>query len=516
MPRPQSIADSLAKLLDESDRPIYVVDPQRRIVYCNPALAEWIDLERKRIIGRRVEFHSEEPTSDDARHSDVSPLTDLCPPPSALAGEIGRGTISCVARDGRTLHRRAEFVPLGRVTVSRKSHSSQEAPKYSALVTLDTENLSVEELAKEVSSEPTTDELHRTIRGFRRGQAKRYSIQSLLGVGPATQKLRLQVEAAATSNANTLIHGRRGSGRKHVALAIFYRSQGGEGANLLPLDCKLLTESLVARTLARFRDSHAVDHSKVTLLLENLECLPLEYHPLLLAAIQEKAPAGRVIGTIDSSRRVEVEQEEHTATNVAEPPAATKTGGESQNLLPKIDAALIDAISTISIRIPKLVDRLEDLPILSQFFLEAANRSSDKQVGSIRSDALDLLALYSWPGELDQLRETIATAHAASSSHEITATDLPPIIHHAYQAAAHMRQSTEPIVLDDLLASIEMEAITRALAQSGGNKSEAAALLGMTRPRLYRRLIQLGFIVPETDAATDNETPEFIEHDGAE
>ena len=87
MARPLSIADSLAKLLDESDRPIYVVDSQRRIVYCNPALADWIDLERKRIVGRRVEFHSEEPTSDAADRKDVAPLTDLCPPPSALAGE---------------------------------------------------------------------------------------------------------------------------------------------------------------------------------------------------------------------------------------------------------------------------------------------------------------------------------------------------------------------------------------------------------------------------------------------
>jgi DNA-binding NtrC family response regulator len=72
-------------------------------------------------------------------------------------------------------------------------------------------------------------------------------------------------------------------------------------------------------------------------------------------------------------------------------------------------------------------------------------------------------------------------------------------------------------VLDELLASIEKEAITRALSQAGGNKSEAAALLGMTRPRLYRRLVQLGFVTEETATIADNlELPEFIEQDRVE
>ncbi len=94
MPRSPTIADSLAKLLDDSNRPIYVVDATRRIAYCNAALAHWIDLERKQIVGRRVEFHSE-PQPEIAVGGDDIPLTELCPPPSALAGEAGKGTISC-------------------------------------------------------------------------------------------------------------------------------------------------------------------------------------------------------------------------------------------------------------------------------------------------------------------------------------------------------------------------------------------------------------------------------------
>jgi DNA-binding NtrC family response regulator len=97
----------------------------------------------------------------------------------------------------------------------------------------------------------------------------------------------------------------------------------------------------------------------------------------------------------------------------------------------------------------------------------------------------------------------IAAAHAAATSHEITPADLPALVHHAVKAAALPRREPEKIVLDELLESIEREVITRALAQSGGNKSAAAELLGMTRPRLYRRLVQLGFI-REANAATED------------
>jgi DNA-binding NtrC family response regulator len=88
------------------------------------------------------------------------------------------------------------------------------------------------------------------------------------------------------------------------------------------------------------------------------------------------------------------------------------------------------------------------------------------------------------------------------------------VIHHASQAAARVRRRPERIVLDQLLADIEKEAISRAMAQSGGNKTEAAELLGMTRPRLYRRLVQLGMISEPPPESEDQ--PEFIEQDSSD
>src|SRR5690606_8337981 len=145
----------------------------------------------------------------------------------------------------------------------------------------------------------------------------------------------------------------------------------------------------------------------------------------------------------------------------------------------RVDERLLAAISTIVIRIPSITERIADLPILAQFFLEEANRGSVKQIGSLRADAIDMLALYCWPGELMELKEVVTGAHRAAEGHEILPADLPPVIHHGRQAATYVRREPERIVLDELLVEIEREAIRRALAQTHGNKSAAAELLGM-------------------------------------
>ena len=101
------------------------------------------------------------------------------------------------------------------------------------------------------------------------------------------QKVRAQVEAAAASGANTLIHGHRGSGRSHVALAIHYRDPTGDDATLIPLDCELLTEDLLERSLDKLRPSRTTAAARPTLLLENLERMSAAHQSLLLSAIRQ-------------------------------------------------------------------------------------------------------------------------------------------------------------------------------------------------------------------------------------
>jgi transcriptional regulator with AAA-type ATPase domain len=469
---------SLEDLLDASSRPIYAIDARRQIVYCNAALATWLGLEPARIVGRSVEYHSEPAADALARPASPPPLADLCPPPEALSGNLTTGLIGCVGRGGRLVHRRAEFVPLA---------TDGELPS-GLLAFLSATDMLPSEIAAELSEEPTADELHRAIRRFRREQAAEYAIASLLGESAGMRKVRAQVAAAAASQANVLIRGRYGTGRKHVARAIHYRASELAGkettGRLVPVDCEVATEESLRRAVDSVRDSQD-PKVRSTLLLLNLERLRPPLQLQLLPTLVHLSVATRCIATITTG-------------------AAAHEWGEPA---PDVNLQLLAALSTITIDVPPLAERLDDLPLLAQCFLEAANRGSPKQLGSVRPDALDQLVLYRWPGELEELRSVISAAHAAATTHEITPADLPPIVHHAARAAAAPRRAHEKIVLDELLESIEREVIARALAQAGGNKSAAAELLGMTRPRLYRRLVQLG-IVKETEKETLNDAVE--------
>jgi DNA-binding NtrC family response regulator len=488
MARTRTTLDSLPKLLDRSNRPIYAIDSHRRVAYCNSALARWLELDPGRIVGRLVEYHSI-PSGDEKTMGDsAAPLADLCPPPRALAGEACQGTISCAAMGGRLAHRHAEFIPLN---MSGDGKSQENSDAGGVLVLLAARDLSPQEVAEEVKEEATADELHRTIRQFRRSQSRHYAIQSLLGSSSAMVKVRAQVAAAAASGANVLIYGTRGSGRGHVARAIHYHGLGDSPMLLAPVDCDVANENLIRRALDAIHSASADANRRPTLLLENLESLDLSHQSQLIAAMRHSSFRARVI-----------------ATCISHSPNAADARRDA-NVGVSIDSSLLDLISTITIEIPPLCERLEDLPILAQCFLEVRNRGRVKQVGSIRADAHDQLALYRWPGELDELREAVAAAHAACSSHEITPADLPTVIHHAVQRASHSEKRLDRIVLDTLLAQIEREAIEAALAQVHGNKTEAARLLGMTRPRLYRRLVQLGFVVESNDV--EPQEPEFVE-----
>ena len=480
---------SLARLLDASTRPVYAVDPLRQIVYCNTALADWLGLEARRIVGRDVEYHSETTAGEAADGQSPGALPGLCPPPRAMAGERSAGTVSCVARDGRLLHRRAEFVPLASMagTVGGRTGESSTRTPSGVIVVLDPADLSTAELAAELADDASTDELHRAIRRFRRTQVDQYAIETLLGTSSVIHKVRAQVAAAAASGANVLVCGPRGSGRSHVARAIHYQTPNA-GA-LVPVDCVLLSEDLLRRRL----DSLFVEGTgqpRPTLLLTDLDRLPTPLASQLLRAMTEGTLAARVAATICDPTGPATEAPEATDDPVDD-----------------VEGRLRDLVSTITIRLPHLADHPEDLPILAQSFLETHNRGSEKQVGGVRPETLELLALHAWPGELDELRRVMAAAHETCDSYEIRPADLPAVIHHAARAASLPRRHQQRIVLDEFLAQIEKELIVRALDRAGGNKTEAARLLGVSRPRLYRRLEQLGLlgrVASDDEATTDD------------
>ena len=457
MPR-NSTSAALAKLLDQSSRPVYVINAARKIVYCNQALAAWMELDPERIVGRAVEYHSEAAGNSSSKSLVETPLSDLCPPPKVFFGEASGGTISCMASAGRLVHRRAEFVPL-ELAVSKPSGDGHARAPNAILVLLASSDLTPQELTSqfaELPDDPPADELHRTIRQFRRAQAAEYRIESLLGTSAAIRKVRAQVAAAVASSAHVLVSGPVGSGRGHVARAVHYLAAGDTPPKLVPYDCRTLNDEPLRRALDGVRSSSGPVRPLPTLLLENLECLAAPYQERLLSMLHASVVSFRVIATlaVGPPSRGGLDAPEDTPKQCNVITSATSRHRPVDRTA-TVNPELLDALTTISIHIPPLVERLEDLPILAQCFLESCNRGSEKQVGSIRPETLDLLALHCWPRELDELREVISAAHQACKSHAIAPGDLPRVIHHAAQAAALPPRRPERIVLDELLAYIE-------------------------------------------------------------
>jgi DNA-binding NtrC family response regulator len=296
-----------------------------------------------------------------------------------------------------------------------------------------------------------------------------------------------------------LICGPPGTGRAKVARTIHYNSAVPADSRLVPVDCAVATDESLRRAIDA-AGNNTTGAARTSLLFERIETLSPAHQSLIAEALRRGAIAARILATCNHA----ADNGDVPAGSVGTPPAL-------------LDRHLRDLISTIEIHLPRLCERIDDLPLLAQFFLETSNQGKSKQIGAVRPEALDLLALYSWPGELVELRDVIASAHRAATPPAIGPADLPPIVFHAAKAAATPRRQHAPIDLDQFLVKIEKEAITRALAQAGGNKTVAAELLGLTRPRLYRRLEQLRIASESKEAQPHFEPlPDFREIDPSE
>ncbi|MEX2113214.1 MAG: sigma 54-interacting transcriptional regulator [Pirellulales bacterium] len=455
----QSTAVELASLLDDSQAPVYVLDDDRRIVFANQACARWLGVAAGALLGERCVYHS--PVE---QGSSAAIAARLCPPPKVFSGQPQAARISIATFDGRTIFRRGRFLPL----------SDGDDECAAVIAVLETSDcLSDAPLDESAPAAAANTELHEQLSALRQRMTRRFAVDSLLGTSPAIERARAQVKLAADCDAAVLILGPPGSGKDHVAKAIHY-AQDRPGA-LVPLACAVLEVNLLRSALrAAWSPAAAARDAAATLLLNDVDAMPPE----------AQTDLSELLG--GASRRVRVVA---TATR----PLSAVIGSET------FDPKLACRLTTITIELPALNERLQDLPLLAQAILEEANKSSTKQIAGFARQALDCLAAYSWPENVDELAVAVRGAHERATGGEVMARDLAKEIQWAADAGAHPARRDESIVLEDFLAKVERELITRAMRRAKNNKSKAAKLLGLTRPRLYRRLVQLGLDSPEGD-----------------
>jgi len=457
MARPRITATELAKMLNSARQPIYVLDDELTVIFLNRACHDWLGEAAEGLLGTRCTYHCDpEMTGPDAV------AARLCPPPELLAGREVTTVVSREARPGRLVRRRARFVPLGTCP--------EDMIGLVAILQLeDLPELADAEAPLQPRVEAEALELHEQVRRFRSQAVARYRADRLIGESVAIRRVQKLVELAAGSRVSVLLVGPPGSGRQHTAAAIHYGGSGEPLGSLIPLACSVLGAELIHSTVTALATKNPLgdEAAQSTLLLNEADHLPLDAQEDLAGLFLGKSFPLRLIAT-------------------AERPLGELVSEKGYR------ADLAAALSTLTIELPSLAQRREDIPLLAQLLLEEANAAGGRQLGGFSPEALDALDAYPWPGNVDELAQVVGQTHQRAAGPEIGVDDLPERIHLAATAVARPPRPQEAIVLDEFLAQVEEELIRRAMAQAKGNKAKAARLLGVSRPRLYRRLLQLG------------------------
>lgn len=311
------------------------------------------------------------------------------------------------------------------------------------------------------------------------GAGARAMITALMGQGPSIQKLADQIEAVVSTDYSVVIYGETGAGKEVVARAL--HQHGPRSAHsLVVIDCGAIAESLIDSEFfghekgaftganARRYGCFEVAASGGTIFLDEIGNLPWNGQKALLRTLEERA-IRRLGGT--ELIRLDVRVIAATNDDLGE---QAKVGGFREDLLFRLAEYVI--------MVPPLRERSEDIPFLARRFLTQAREALGRAPIEIASAALDLLSAYRWPGNARELRNVMRRA-ALAASHVITADHLacnlgdgvPPAkpVHHPLDSASLRDQ------LRVRLRTIERDAIVAALDRAGGNKAEAARLLGI-------------------------------------
>lgn len=444
----------LSKILHHASEPFFLLDRRLRLVFVNRAWEALTGLAAETVQGLECRLGA---GSDEAGAQGTARC--FAPPPEVLAGRAAGGPALIVHASGERLPRRLEFLPL--------RDSPGQPIGYLGWVQ-----------AAEAEPRAADSEILRLradLAAVRAELAGRYGTDQLVGRGPGHRRLLDQVAAAASSRVPVLVLGETGTGRRLVARTIHHQAAETSGSLRL-YDCAALPAEVIERELTLPPGGGRQPDEPTTLLLTDILELPRDVQ-------------GRLLDLLDGPGRL-------IATARTEPEAALRDG--------RLRTELYFALTTFVVRLLPLRERIEELPLLAQHFLDRANQRGSRAVAGFAPGALRILAAYDWPGNLTELARVVDAAHQRASGDVITAADLPAAIQGSLGAAYNPPRMAAPVTpLDETLTMLERRLIELALTRARQNKSKAAELLAISRPRLYRRIKELQI----ADAADPDEPP---------
>ncbi|MBU2622170.1 MAG: sigma-54 dependent transcriptional regulator, partial [Proteobacteria bacterium] len=311
-----------------------------------------------------------------------------------------------------------------------------------------------------------------------------FDMRNIIGRSPAMVKLLETVALVAPSEATVLITGESGTGKELIAGAIHFNSARKEGP-FVKINCAAITDTLLESELFghekgsftgadRRKEGRFIQANGGSILLDEISEMPLSMQVKLLRVLQE-----REITRVGGENAVKTDVRVIAATNRDLKEMVASWAFRED---------LYYRLNVVNLRTPALRERKEDIPLLATSFLEMFAERNRKKVKGFTPGAMDGIVKYEWPGNVRELMNAVERAVVLARSEYLDEDDLPDVI----KRSGDNQSIAWPEVADMPLEEIEKISILRTLEFLGGNKSETARRLGITRRTLHKKLKKYG------------------------
>ena len=306
----------------------------------------------------------------------------------------------------------------------------------------------------------------------------------ILGNTPSMQRLFEMIDNVAQSDAPVVIHGQSGTGKELVARAI-HNASTRSGKPFIKVNCAALNQNLLESELFGHvkgaytgADRHRIGRFEAanggSIFLDEVGDIPMATQVKLLRVLEEKE-----IERVGDHTPIKVDVRVITATNKDLEKLVSK--GEFRE-------DLYFRINVFPLFCPSLGERKEDIPLIVQSFIRQNNLKSDKKIQGLTPKAIEKLTEYDWPGNVRELRNAIEYAFVLCPDGGIGVQHLP----HKIMSPRH---DSKGITWGDAKFQLERDKMIEALRKAGGNQSEAARILGVSRVTVWKRMKKYGIDV---------------------
>jgi len=376
------------------------------------------------------------------------------------------------------------------ITAFGTIRNAVEATKLGAYAYLE-KPVDNEELLLIISRLLEVKKLAREVEDLKSELSSRYRFSNLIGTSSQMNSVFQMMEKIARVEGTVLITGESGTGKELVARAIHFQSPR-KNSPFVIVNCGAVPKDLIeseffGHTKGAFTDAKTEKIGKFelaqkgTIFLDEVGELSPDAQVKLLRALGEREIV-RVGGT--TTIPIDVRVIAATNKNLEE---AVKKGGFREDLYWRL--------VVLSLHLPPLRERKEDIPLLCEHFMQKYNLELDKAVRGVSTAGLELFKSYPWPGNIRELESVLYEAMVMSDSPQIEAENLPQRI----RFGAATKEDLSPELgrpLGEMVAGLaekaEKRMIEKALEATGGNKTKAAQLLGISRKTLFNKITALG------------------------